>query len=240
MKEKQKKVTKSEEYIFNNDSVKQLCLSHGKLLHVKKNTVFFDETIYKSSPYAYYLVEGVCSISGISLEGQEQTFLYQMPGEMIGHIPYILSKDAHAPLYSYRRPSVISKTDCTVYKISAARFVEYMEADLQFSNYLNRLLAHNYSMALAHLKQVQEDPSTVIICRFLLQMGLKTPEGPVVPRLFTYHEISTYFGIHEVTVSRIIGRLKQEGHIKRIPAGLLILNKEKLQEIILNEESFKY
>ena len=226
---------------FKNKSIEQLCLNHGSFITVKKDTIFFDEYSYLNKSYVYYLVDGICSISGNSIDGQEQTFLYLMPGEMIGHVPYIMSNDgAHSILYSYRRPTVMAKTNCSVYKIPAIKFIEYMESNLEFSNYLNHLLAKNYSMVIAHLKQVQEDSSAVILCRFLLQMSRNTSEGAIVPKLFTYKEISTYFGIHEVTVSRIIGQLKQVGYITKTSAGLQILDKEALQNIILNKESFKY
>lgn len=71
-------------------------------------------------------------------------------------------------------------------------------------------------------------------------MALNTPEGPVVPKLFTYNEISKYFGIHEVTVSRIIGRFKQEGYLTRTSAGLLITKPDELQNIISASYDFKY
>lgn len=227
-------------HYFINKSVEVLCLEYGKLLQVKKDTIFFEEDSMKAKPYVYYLVEGICSISGNSMEGQEQTFLYLMPGEMLGHVPYIMSKGAHSILYSYQRPVVMAKTECLVYKIPADCFVTYMENNLGFSNYLNQLLAQNYSMALAHLKQVQEESSVIIICRFLLQMSQDTAEGKVVPKIFTYKEIATYFGIHEVTVARIIGQFKQAGYVERIQVGLKIINKEALQEIVLNRTAFKY
>lgn len=217
---------------FANDSIKELCINHGKLVSVKKNTILFDEDTFTEQPYVYYLVEGICSISGVSIEGQEQTFLYLMPGEIIGHVPYIISKGAHSVLYSYRRPTVMTKTNCTLYKIYANKFIDHMKQSIAFSNYLNVSLAQNYSMVIAHLKQVQEDSSTILVCRFLLQMALKTPDGPVVPKFFTYNEISQYFGIHEVTVSRIIGRLKQNGILVRTSNGLLIAKPDELQRII--------
>ena len=240
MSEKPTSIARNLTQSFANSSVKELCISHGKLVALKKNTILFDEDTYMKHPYVYYLVDGICSISGVSIEGQEQTFLFMAPGEIIGHVPYIMAKGAHSILYSYRRPTVMTKTNCTVYKIHADHFIAHMKNNLEFSNYLNVLLAHNYSMVIAHLKQVQEDSSATIICRFLLQMALNTPEGPVVPKLFTYNEISKYFVIHEVTVSRIIGRFKQEGYLTRTSAGLLITKPDELQNIISASSDFKY
>ena len=226
--------------IFINESVKELCLNHGTLLKLKKNSVLFDEEYINEKPYVYYLVEGICSISGISIQGQEQTFVYMKAGEMAGHVPYMMSKTFHSAFYAYRRPTVITKTECILYKIPEKHFVDHMHTNIEFSNYLNEILARNYSTALAHLKQVQEDSVVTIVCRFLLRMANPCPEGLLVPKFFTYSEIAKYFGIHEITVTRIIGKLKQDGHISRSPAGILIHNPDVLRELILQPDSLKY
>ncbi len=220
--------------------IEQLCATHGKLIHVKKNTILFNEDIIHSNPYIYYLTDGICAISGTSRDGHEQTFLYQMPGQFLGHNPHIMAKDTYSLLFSYRLPHIITKTNCTLYKIPVTKFLYHMEHDLEFANFMIHLFSRNQSMLLAHLKQVQEDPASVMVCRFLLQMQTPGPEGPVVPRLFTYDEISQYIGVHMVTVSRIIGKLKQSGCLKRIPSGLLIRDEDYLRNIILHPDSFQY
>jgi len=225
---------------FPDDSVKNLCLTHGTLLNVKKNTVFLDDDTLSGKPYVYYIVDGICSICGQSVEGQDQTFLYQMPGDIIGHVPYLMPHGAYSVLYSYQRPRVIAKTNCTVYKIPVPEFLKQCGTDVTFSNYLLKRLAFNYDMVISHLKQIQEESSAVVLCRFLLRMAVEKPEGPVVPKLFTHKEISGYFGIHDITVSRMIGSLKKLGYIDRVPDGLLILNKQALQDIVLNQDTFKY
>ncbi|MBE5956744.1 MAG: Crp/Fnr family transcriptional regulator [Lachnospiraceae bacterium] len=233
-------VQKKKTLSFPNDSVKNLCLSCGVLQNVKKNTVFLNEDTLNGKPYVYYLVDGICSICGHSTEGQEQTFLYQMPGDIIGHVPYLMPHGAYSVLYSYQRPIVLAKTNCTVYKIPAPDFLKLCETDVQFSNYLLKRLAFNYDMVISHLKQIQEEPSAVVLCRFLLRMADKTSKGLIVPKLFTHKEISGYFGIHDITVSRMMGSLKKLGYIDRVPEGLLIVDKEALQSIVMNQDSFKY
>ena len=49
---------------FKNKSIEQLCLNHGSFITVKKDTIFFDEYSYLNKSYVYYLVDGICSISG--------------------------------------------------------------------------------------------------------------------------------------------------------------------------------
>lgn len=227
-------------HFFPNQSTKQLCLTHGNLINLKKGSILFDEHSTDKTRYIYYLAEGICSVSGISHHGREQIFLYQKAGDMLGHVPYLISPEAQAHPYAYRRPTILAKTHCVLYEIPQEFFVEHLHQDLEFSIYLNEILARNYSMALAHLKQMQEDSVVSSACRFLLQVASPSAEGLIVPKLFTYGEIARFLGVHEVTVSKIIGRLKQESLVTRISSGLLISNTKELEHIIRNPETFKY
>ena len=225
---------------FPNTSVEQLCLEYGTLIHLKKSSVLFDENSTNKTRYIYYLAEGICSISGISSNGREQIFLYQKSGDMLGHVPYLMSKDDMSHPYAYRRPTILAKTNCTLYEIPHEAFVEYLNRHPELGIYLSQLLAHNYSVAIAHLKQMQEDSVASSICRFLLQIAVPSPEGLIVSKLFTYGEIAKFLGVHEVTVSRVIGRMKQESLITRTSSGLLITDTDRLEHIIRHPETFNY
>lgn len=231
---------KHTKYPFPNSNIEQLCLNHGKMIKLKKGSILFDETCSDKTLYVYYLAEGVCSISGISSNGREQIFLYQKAGDMIGHVPYLMSAEAQSHPYAYRRPTILAKTNCVLFEIPQESFVQHLHENLEFSIYLNQLLAHNYSIALAHLKQMQEDSVVSSVCRFLLQVASPSEEGLIISKLFTYGEISRFLGVHEVTVSKIIGRLKQEALVTRVPSGLLIADNIRLENIIRHPETFNY
>lgn len=236
----QQNVSTRSDFLFPNTMVEQLCLHHGTLIQFKKNTILFDENNTAKPQFVYYLAEGICSVSGISRNGREQIFLYQKSGEMIGHVPFLMSAEDQSHLYAYRRPTIITKTSCIFYEIPGESFIEYLNQHLEFSIYLNHLLAHNYSVALAHLKQMQEDSVASSICRFLLQVSIPYENGMLVSKMFTYNEISKFLGIHEVTVSKVIGRLKQESFVTKIPSGILISDAVSLENIIRHPETFKY
>ncbi len=218
--------------------IQELCEKHGILMHVKKNTILFDADLSSEGPYVYYLVEGICALTGTSYQGQDHVLLYHTAGQMVGINPYIAGQNSG--FFSYNGPVVKSKTKCTLYRIPVSVFLEYLHTNLEFSNYIVRVLSRYYHLSLAHLKQVQEDSSVTVVCRFLLSNTTEEPDGMVVPKFFTNEELSRYSGIHTVTVGRIIARLQQLGYIKRIPSGLLISNQEKLQELVRNCETFKY
>lgn len=240
MNTKKKDSNTHTDYFFPNPSIQMLCINHGTLEKLKKNTVIFDEHSDDETLYVYYIAQGICSVSGFSTGGREQTFLYQKEGELVGHVPYLLPRDDQSHPYAFRRPTILTKTNCVLFKIPHEAFTEHLHNSPEFSLYLNQLLAHNYSTTLAHLKQMQEDSAVGSICRFLLQISSPSQDGFLVPKLFTYGEIARFLGIHEVTVSKVVGRLKQEQLLFGTKAGLFIKDSSAIEKIIRHPETFHY
>lgn len=218
--------------------VEELCLRHGTLIEVKKNTVLVSADTLKREPYVYYLLEGICSLTGYSLNGQEKVLLYHSAGTLVGFNPYISGADTDAA--TYNGPILLTRTPCRLYRIPAEDFRRYLGASLEFSQYMVHLLSRTFHRTLAHFKQIQEETSVTVICRFLLSMGTDTENGQVLSRFFTHDEISKYLGVHLVTVSRILSCLQKSGYVARIPEGLLIKDAAALQGIVQNGETFKY
>lgn len=218
--------------------VEELCTRHGTLIEVKKNTLLVSTETRKLDPCVYYLVEGICSLTGYALNGQEKVLLYHTAGTMIGFNPYVAGVDPED--FSYSGPVLLTRTRCLLYRIPVAAFREYLDSSLEFNQYMVHLLSKSYHRTLAHFKQLQEESSVTVVCRFLLSMRVETGDGPVLPRFFTHDEISKYLGVHLVTVSRIISRMQKSGYVARIPAGLLIRDVAALQEFVQNGNTFKY
>lgn len=218
--------------------VEELCARHGMLIEVKKNTTLVSTETRKQDSCVYYLLEGICSLTGYAVNGQEKVLLYHTAGTMIGFNPYVAG--TNSGYFSYSGPVLLTRTRCRLYRIPATAFRHYLDTSLDFNQYMVHLLSRNYHRTLAHFKQLQEESSVTVICRFLLSMCSDTPDGMVLPRFFTHEEISKYLGVHLVTVSRIMSRMQKSGYIKRIPAGLLIKDINALQGIVENGETFKY
>lgn len=218
--------------------IEKLCQKHGTLIQLKKNTILFRADYKMKTPYVYYLVEGICALIGNSYHGQELVLLYFYKGHLLGINQFL--KGFSSNFYAYNKPIGITKTECTLYRIPISVVLELLETDLEFNKYIINTLSRYYHLTLAHLKQVQEDSSITVICRFLLSMSEEKDEGLVLARFFTYEEIARYLGVHSVTVGKIITRLQKLGYIKRISPGILIENKEALKELVVNCETFKY
>ena len=218
--------------------IERICKEQGTLVHLKKNTVIFRADYKTETPYIYYLLDGICALIGNSYHGQEQVLLYFKPGSLMGFNQFLDGFGSN--FYSYSTPLGVTKTECTLYKIPVAYFKEMLDTNLEFNKYMITVLSKNYHLTLAHLKQIQEDNSITVICRFLLSMSEKREEGNVVPKFFTYDEISRFLGVHMVTAGKIIAKLRKLGYIERVPSGILIKEEEALKELIINCETFKY
>lgn len=218
--------------------VEELCTRHGSLIEVKKNTLLLSADTISQTPYVYYLLEGICSLTGYSFNGQEKVLLYHRADSLIGFNPYLSGISSND--FSYSGPSLLTRTRCRLYRIPAADFRHYLDTSLEFNQYMVHLLSESYHRTLAHFKQLQEESSVTVICRFLLSMMTATDAGPVLPRFFTHDEISKYLGVHLVTVSRILSRMQKSGYVERIPSGLLIKDPAALMEFVENGNTFKY
>ncbi|MDD3253338.1 MAG: Crp/Fnr family transcriptional regulator [Lachnospiraceae bacterium] len=218
--------------------VEELCTLHGTLIEVKKNTTLLDKEIDGQQSYVYYLLDGICALTGYSVKGQEVVLLYQTAGNMIGINPYV--SGTNSGFYSYHGPKVMARTHCRLYQIPSSVFQHYLETSLEFNHYIVHLLSHNYHRTLAHFKQIQEEESVTVVCRFLLSMCIQTADGLVLPRFFTHDELSKYLGVHLVTVSRILSQLLKNGYVQRISDGLLLTDVSALQHIVDHCETFQY
>lgn len=218
--------------------IEKICKEQGILVHLKKNTVIFRADFKMETPYVYYLVDGICALVGTSYHGQEQVLLYFKKGSLMGFNQFLDGFGSN--FFSYSTPTGVTKTECTLYKIPVSYFKELIDTDLEFNKYMIYVLSKNYHLTLAHLKQIQEDCTITVICRFLLSMSERKEEGLVVPKFFTYDEISRFLGVHMVTAGKIIAKLLKLGYIERISKGILIREEEALKELIINCETFKY
>lgn len=220
-------------------AVEELCQKHGTLIRLEKNVEIPHGKEQGEASCVYYLVEGVCALCGNSYHGQERVILYHTAGQMLGINPYISGRVADEILYSGSVSR--TRTRCTLYRIPASEFSAYRKQNLEFSNYVSDLLSRYLHLTLSHLKQIQENSTVTNVCHFMLTMCEEYEDGQwILPRFYTYDEISKYLGVHMVTVSRIAAQLLRMGYVRRVSGGLLLCKKEKLEEIVVGSERFKY
>lgn len=211
---------------------------YGIRVTMPKDTILNYEYDNHISNYVYLLEEGICALTSITKQGEEKVYLYFRPHRIIAFNQFIVSPEKH----SENKPvfSIFTRTECVLYQIPFSIFHDLINRDMAFNKFLIGTLADNYSDALIHFHLMHEESVVVRLCHLLFEVSQLKGDRYIVPRFFTYAELSKYLGCHPVTVSRIMAKLKQQGYIIKTPEGISIEKKEELQELINSESHFQY
>lgn len=211
-------------------------IAKGKLFQVGRETCIYPYFDNFSEQYVYLLEEGICALTSLSRDGGETVHLYFYPRRIISFNHHISNSRQHS--IDEVRFTIMTKTNCTLYQIPLAAFQEMLCTNQDFNQYVMQTLATNYQEALIHLHWRVEKSAIARLCRLLLEISRHT--GGTIPRFFTHAELAKYLGVHQVTVSRIMARFKQQGYIKKCPEGLSITDEQAFRTLIEGESQFKY
>lgn len=210
----------------------------GRKIHIQKGVFIYQHTDEPNEKYIYLLEEGICALTSMTLDGEETIHLYFHPRRLISFNQHFITKELN-PACDLRF-AIIAKTPCTVYQIPLSVFRGMLRTDMDFNQYVMETLANNYQEVLVHLHWRVEKSAIARLCYLLLEIAQSNHTNTLVPRFFTYSELAKYLGVHQVTVSRIMTKLKKLGYIKKCPEGLSIENTEALWALMEPDSQFKY
>ncbi len=210
----------------------------GRKMHIQKGAFIYQHTDEPSEKFIYLLDEGICALTSMTMDGEENIHLYFHPCRLISFNHHIITNklDPSCDI----RFAIIAKTECTVYQIPLATFWEMLRTDMDFNQFVMQTLANNYQEVLVHLHWRVEKSAIARLCYLLLEIAESSRRRNLIPKFFTYVELAKYLGVHQVTVSRIMTKIKKLGYVKKCPEGLSIEDKEALRTLIENESQFKY
>jgi CRP-like cAMP-binding protein len=95
-----------------------------------------------------------------------------------------------------------------------------------------KVLAENYMDILTRYRQNLEDPTSIRLCRLLIEFAGMQNGMLVMPSFFTYAELARYLGTHPVTIARIMSKLKEDGCISKHGKSTIILDPKRIQKMI--------
>ena len=219
----------------------EMLKKHGTRLEVEKG--YYLKLLAPKDPDAcvYLLDEGICSLNSITRRGDENIYLYFHAKRLVG-FNHLMTTPGEKPIFqSGFNVSIVTKTSCVLYQINYDTFLHLLQSDKAFNLFFIQTLADNYSEALNHFHYMHEELLVTALCRLLLSVSCREPgQKPTVPKFYTYEELARYLGCHPVTVSRIMGKLKQLGYLKKSGRELVIEEEEKLIDLMELETDFKY
>lgn len=190
--------------------------------------------------HAYLLHSGVCALSSRKKNQELKSHLYFMDQRIIGFAN--LTRNLLYPHETLPKNTLVlvAKTDCIVYRIDSEKIKTLMKTDLVFTNLLFETLSQNYLNIFHRFLQMEEESVPVRVCMFLLDYAYEEQGVTLLPRFFTFSEISEYLNIHLVTLSRVMRSLKNLGCVKKEDHHLVILRADMLKQIVEKEIELYY
>lgn len=187
--------------------------------------------------FLYYLEEGSCYRTTTTEKGNEiiygikeslDSFVHSLLGVLI------LYGDGVSPYH------FIAKTKCSCYKIPKETFFEYVKDRPDILTQLIHMAIWEIMQVTDFFQTRQEGKTANRLCKLLLENAQNKNGMLIVKKDYNNIKISQYLGVHEVTVSRILRALKNEGIIDKNKDGIQILDEEKLAAYADSEEDIKY
>lgn len=208
----------------------------GTRLTIKKNTIFYAPNDPGSEAYVFFLEKGLAALSSLTRDGEEKIYLYFMPKRLVGFNQFFSTLPYTIPIY------ITAKEPCVVYRLPGRTFRKLVAEDSEFNEYIMKLNACNYMDVLGRFHETQEESAGVRLCRLLLDYSRMDAGRQILPHYFTYAEISKFLGIHQVTVNRIMAKLKKHGYINNDlnTRHIIIQNRVGLELLIQSGMNFEY
>jgi CRP/FNR family transcriptional regulator len=200
--------------------------SLGKEKTFSKGDIVFSE----GDPAAaiYIVKEGRVKVYKLSPEGKEQILHFVGSGETFGGAPIFRSKGGY-PAFAE------CMSDCRLIAIPRESLRKLISENPQialkilesFSNYLNVLVSLVEDLSLRDVPRR--------LARFLLglaiERGKPVSQGILIDTKLTKEEIASRLGTVREVVSRTLSQFQAKGLIKTDGKSIIILSREKLQQI---------
>lgn len=202
--------------------------------YFKKGDVIIEQEEYLN--YIYYLSEGLIYRTILNEKGDITIYDTKSGDNWL--------KSALGILYLFNDgvsyTNFIAKSDCVCYRIPKDAVMNVIRDDERILYDLVEIAMDFYNKTILLLQQKQQKSTVRRLCQFLLDEADYKNNKLAVRKACTNTEISRFLGVHQVTASRIIKCLKDEGIIVRCANGLTILDETKLKDYANGNRKMNY
>jgi CRP-like cAMP-binding protein len=164
----------------------------------------------------YFVKEGLIEIVLYTIKGPEKVLFYVGPNCIFGEVSCFVSAESE-------EASVWARSDCVLYFFSKELIQDTIA--YHYPNLLLELIsaqAHKIKMYGVLLKDSLNSDNFIRVCKMLVYLarykGIDIDQAPkhvlIQPEL-TQLDIARLMGIHRVTVTKAISRLKEMGIVRR-------------------------
>ncbi len=216
--------------MINNEIYLSAIRALGTFIHVKKHDCLYNRAYIDK--YVYCLEEGLCALHSVSVSGKERIYQYFLPGDFIGFIPAYRRSYPDDTFYAF---SITAKSACSLYQVPYTTFREFVDSHPEFYRWLFETAVTHYDSALIHCYTLQDGDNFTSLCQALIELAILEDSRYIIHRDFSYNEIASYLGIHTITVTRLMRRLKDMGVIAKDGHATVILDMDRLTGLACEE-----
>ena len=151
---------------MDQNGVKQYFERYGMRIEVKRETSICNPRL--SDSYIYYLVEGIASLTSLTMDGEEKDFIYFPHDHLLGFAPALMRHyrkirgEEHTlsgdDCLQEKIPfGIDTKTDCVFYRLDERTFEILLEEDSRFLSYIMEAVTCNYVTLVRKFHDTQEE-----------------------------------------------------------------------------------
>lgn len=201
----------------------------GTRIYMPKDTVIYDQD--EGSGYVYVLEEGRVRLVYLAQDGSEHILMFALRGGIFGEL------ECMEKISSLVRAETL--TDCSIYKIPEAGFMEAMSADPELTLFIARELAHKLHVISVGFISISVDETKNRVARILLStadiFGHEENGNIRIDLPITQQEIANLVNSTRLTVGNILRDFAALGLIKKQDTHFFLLDRAELERIALSD-----
>ncbi len=187
--------------------------------------------------YVYYLIEGSCMRMSNTPNGEEIFMDERTSDDSVSAFLGSLAAITQNRLMTY---SLVTTTKCRCYKIQHAEFIDFLHQYPSIMFELLQMAVSQYEYLAANFFAKQKGQAAPRIASFIIDKAEEMHEGLLLHRHYTNTDIARFLAMHRITVNKVIIALEDEGCLRRIPEGILIIDLALLQTYAHGERKLHY
>ncbi len=207
----------------------QSLTDRGTRIHMPKDTVIYDQD--EGSGYVYVVEEGRVRLVYLAQDGSEHILMFALRGGIFGEL------ECMEKINSLVRAETL--TDCSIYRIPEAGFMEAMSSDPELTLFIARELAHKLHVISVGFISISVDETKNRVARILLStadiFGHEENGNIRIDLPITQQEIANLVNSTRLTVGNILRDFMALGLIKKQDTHFFLLNRAELERIALSD-----
>lgn len=209
--------------LSGDDQNLQIFFESGKKQFLKKGYIIINQG--DTVDRIYFLNKGKLKVTLLTDAGEEKLFWYAYRHSIFGDVPFFCKRPSNG--------TITAEEECEVTSYDYESFFKILYSNPKVIEYFLTAMSRKIQIMTGQVKNTSCNSPDIRINKFLYSMatqyGKSCKNGVELNLTITHKEIGFLTGLHRVTVTNVINKLKKEGAIAIPRRGrLIITDLEKL------------